>query len=99
MSDAVGLLMVDEELERSFGKLETENGSKDKPDEVDELDKDVSDKELDGADDEDDTPSDDFPNPYVKGFDTQDFIRKRLFERQSKWSSKKPVRWGLWYHC
>lgn len=33
-----------------------------------------------------------FPNPYVEGFSRQGFLRKRLFSRQEKWSTRHPVR-------
>ncbi|BEJ11943.1 hypothetical protein CspHIS471_0204030 [Cutaneotrichosporon sp. HIS471] len=32
-----------------------------------------------------------YPNPYVEGFSRPGFLRKRLFSRQEKWSTRKPV--------
>ncbi|BEI96950.1 hypothetical protein CcaverHIS631_0205390 [Cutaneotrichosporon cavernicola] len=32
-----------------------------------------------------------YPNPYVEGFSRPGFLRKRLFSRQDKWSTRKPV--------
>ncbi len=37
---------------------------------------------------------DEHPNPYAPGFSRTAFLRKRLFLRQERWSSRKPIRYG-----
>ncbi|TXT06026.1 hypothetical protein VHUM_03499 [Vanrija humicola] len=48
---------------------------------------------LDATEDAKDTTDEAgrYPNPYTLGFSRTAFLRKRLFDRQSKWSTTKPV--------
>lgn len=82
------MLTADDSLERSFGKLD----AKDSDDNEDgDTETETETRKDKAADDASPRPSSEFPNPYDPGFDRQDFIRKRLFSRQSKWSTRKPV--------
>lgn len=55
--------------------------------------------DVEPEEENDDDDDDKFPNPYTPGFSRTDFLRKRLFKRQKKWSSTTPVRYAPTTAC
>lgn len=44
-----------------------------------------------GSAEQEQAAEDEFPNPFIPNFSRTNFLRKRLFGRQEKWSTTKPL--------